>query len=151
MSARRPCQCSPIQIQKYLSKISGPLLDRIDIHLQVPALKTHELLGPLQTEGSSDIKRRCAASRRIQQKRFESSSIHTNAQMTSAHIKEFCSLDEDSKGLLKKAIDALGLSARAHDKILKVARTISDLAGSKNILPQHIAEAISYRALDRAR
>jgi magnesium chelatase family protein len=149
MSSIKPCQCSAPQIQKYLSKISGPLLDRIDIHLQVPALRTNEILQTSLSESSVDIKRRTSSCRGIQHQRFENTGIKTNAQMTPRHIQEFCRIKDQEKDLLKKAIETLGLSARAHDKILKVARTISDLAGSDNILPQHIAEAISYRALDR--
>jgi len=145
----KPCQCSPLDIKKYLARISGPLIDRIDIHLQTPALKTHELLNHLPTENSLEIKKRTAKARQVQLGRFKSSSVHTNAQMTTGHIKEFCELDDNGRDLLKKAIETLGLSARAHDKILKIARTIADLAGSEDIESAHIAEAIGYRALDR--
>ncbi|MBF0490447.1 MAG: YifB family Mg chelatase-like AAA ATPase [Candidatus Omnitrophica bacterium] len=151
MSSVKTCQCSPVAVQKYLAKISGPLLDRIDIHLQVPALKTQELLSKHLPESSMEIKHRTVGCREIQRHRFKNSTIHTNAQMTSSHIKEFCTLDDEGSRLLKTAIETLGFSARAHDKILKVARTISDLADSDDILPQHIAEAIGYRALDRVK
>lgn len=147
-STVKPCQCSSLEVQKYLGRISGPLLDRIDIHLQVPALKNHELFRPLSAESSADIRKRTVKARAIQQRRL-AGSAYTNAQMTVKHIKEFCQLHEDTTALLKKAAETLGLSARAHDKILKVARTIADLAGSENIEGSHLAEAISYRTLDR--
>jgi magnesium chelatase family protein len=151
MSSVRTCQCTPLAVQKYLGKISGPLLDRIDIHLQVPTLKTQELLNPPLTECSRDIKNRTSLARQIQQNRFSEGSIRINAQMTSSHIKDFCNINEEAKDLLKNAIERLGLSARAHDKILKVARTIADLEESQDIETPHIAEAIGYRALDRTR
>ncbi|MFH1360497.1 MAG: YifB family Mg chelatase-like AAA ATPase [Candidatus Omnitrophota bacterium] len=146
---RKECYCTPQKIQKYLSKISGPLLDRIDIHLEVPSLKYRELLMDKKTESSQEIKARTTKARGIQQKRFKGTKIFANAQMHHKQIKEFCSISEDSKELLKTAIEELGLSARAHDKILKVARTIADLADEKSILPEHISEAIQYRSLDR--
>ena len=148
MSAQNPCQCSALDIQRYLAKISGPLLDRVDIHLQVPALKTRELLTYLPTESSLDIKKRTVAARAFSHQRFKGS-VHTNAQMTSSQLKEFCSLSVEGKELLKKAIEMLGLSARAYDKILKTARTIADLGGCDDIQTVHVAEAISYRTLDR--
>ncbi|MBI3602772.1 MAG: YifB family Mg chelatase-like AAA ATPase [Candidatus Omnitrophica bacterium] len=148
MSAQKPCQCSALDIQRYLAKISGPLLDRIDIHLQVPSLKARELLTHLPMESSLDIKKRTVAAREFQHRRFKGS-VHTNAQMTSSQLKEFCNLNARAEELLKKAIETLGFSARGHDKILKTARTIADLAGYQEIQTAHIAEAISYRALDR--
>jgi magnesium chelatase family protein len=147
---RRKCQCSPQQVARYLGKISGPLLDRIDIHLEVPALKPLELMQHHIAETSSEIKKRTMSARGIQQERFKNSGIFANAQMNQKQIKEFCPLNKDSQELLKTAIDELKLSARAHDKILKVARTIVDLEGKDEILPQHIAEAIGYRSLDRS-
>ncbi len=152
LSHVKPCQCSSIEIQKYFTKISGPMLDRIDLHLQVPALKTHEILdrdAKSCVSTSNEIKKRTVKARSIQSQRFSNPSVHTNAHMTTEDLKKFCILDEQSKELLKKAIDTLGLSARAHDKILKVARTIADLGDCDNILSHHIAEAIGYRALDR--
>ncbi len=147
---RRKCQCSPQQVTRYLGKISGPLLDRIDIHLDVPALKPLELMQQHTAETSSEIKKRTLAARGIQQQRFKNSGIFANAQMSQKQIKEFCPLTKDSQDLLKTAIDELNLSARAHDKILKVARTVCDLENKDKILPQHIAEAVGYRSLDRS-
>ncbi len=146
---KKECHCTPQKIQKYLAKISGPLLDRIDIHLEVPALKSKELLGAGTGETSAQIKARTTKARLIQQRRFSNAALFTNAQMTHRYIKEHCPIGEESRDLLKMAIDELGLSARAHDKILKVARTIADLASEENISPEHISEAIQYRSLDR--
>ncbi len=146
---RKECRCSQAQIQKYVSKISGPLLDRLDIHLDVPSLRPEELLAYTPSEPSQEIKKRTIGAREIQKTRFTKTSLFTNAQMGHRQIKEFCPVDDDGKELLRKAIEELGLSARAYDKILKVARTISDLGGCENILPEHIAEAIQYRSLDR--
>jgi len=143
---KRECQCSPIQIQRYVSKISGPLLDRIDIHLEVPALPSTELLEYKPSEASLEIKKRTTRARTIQGKRFKNIA---NAYLTNKQIKKFCILNEDSKKLLKTAIESLNLSARAYDKILKIARTIADLADQENIQPDHISEAIQYRTLDR--
>ncbi|OGX27315.1 MAG: hypothetical protein A3D10_05120, partial [Omnitrophica WOR_2 bacterium RIFCSPHIGHO2_02_FULL_48_11] len=146
---KKNCQCSPHQIQKYMGKISGPLLDRIDIHLDVPSLKSIELLSAPPNESSKDIKSRTTRARDIQQERFAKTSLFANAQMTHRQIKEHCQLNDDSKKLLKRAIDELGLSARAHDKILKISRTIADLDEKTAILTEHVAEAIQYRSLDR--
>lgn len=132
-----------------MNRISGPLLDRIDIHLDVPVPKTHELMSTTNIENSMTIKKRATAARERQLKRFHGTSIRSNAQMDHRKTKKFCPIDKDSQDLLKKAMEELGLSARAHDKILRVARTISDLEGSADILPQHLAEAIGYRCLDR--
>lgn len=147
---KRECHCTPQKIQKYLAKISGPLLDRIDIHLEVPSLKYKEMLAQTRSEASADIKNRTIQARRHQQKRFLNTAIFSNAYMGHAEIKKFCQITDDSRGLLKMAIDELGLSARAHDKILKIARTIADLDAKEHILPEHIAEAIQYRSLDRS-
>ncbi len=146
---KKRCRCSPFQIEKYLSKISGPLLDRIDIHLQVGPLSSHELLIHTPTETSKDIKQRTTRAREIQHQRFKEGSILTNAQLKANQLKEYCGLSDHGRQLLKQAIDQLHFSARAHDKILKVARPIADLANEPDILPEHIAEAIQYRNLDQ--
>jgi len=132
-----------------MSRISGPLLDRIDLHLEVPALPSTDLLNNVQTEGSLNIKKRIVKTRSRQNERFAHTTITANSYMNHRQIKTFCALTDEGKRLLKAAIEELGLSARAYDQILKVARTVSDLAGCENILPEHIAEAIQYRSLDR--
>lgn len=144
------CTCTPAQIQKYQSKISGPLLDRIDIHIEVPTVKFQELSSALAGEPSASIRERVIAARKIQEKRFSGiKNVYKNADMGSKEIRKFCKLDETSQNLLKNAMTRLGFSARAYDKILKVARTIADLDSSENIQPYHISEAIQYRSLDR--
>ena len=147
--AKKECHCTPNQIQKYMSKISGPLLDRIDIHLEVPALRTTELLSFTKSELSSEIKKRTTQSRALQQKRFKNTPVFANAHMTQKQIKEFCVATDEGKTLLKTAIEQLNISARAYDKILKISRTIADLACEEKILPEHISEAIQFRCLDR--
>ncbi len=144
------CQCQPQQIQRYMSKISGPLLDRIDIHIQVQAVKYKELSSTSTGEPSFDIRKRVIKAREFQLKRFkDKKNIFSNADMQSKDIREFCKIDTASEELMKMAITKLGLSARAYDRILKVARTIADLAGEENINSAHISEAIQYRSLDR--
>lgn len=145
----RECMCTPIQIQRYRSKISGPLMDRIDIHIEVPPVDFKDLSSCVEGESSADILKRVKRAREIQEQRFKGLSINTNSQMNTRQIKRFCGLDNDSMGLLKKGMERLSLSARAHNKILKVARTIADLEGCEDIKPRHIAEAIQYRSLDR--
>lgn len=145
------CTCNPQQVQKYMSKISGPLLDRIDIHIQVQAVKYKDLSSKTDAEPSKNIRERVIKARKIQQERFkEKKNIYCNAHMGSKDIKEFCGIDSASEELMKMAITKLGLSARAYDRILKVARTIADLTGEENISSPHISEAIQYRSLDRA-
>jgi magnesium chelatase family protein len=147
----KECTCTLQQIQKYLAKISGPLLDRIDIHIEVPAVKFKELLSAHQGESSKDIRERVTRAREIQLKRFKDyPGIYSNASMNNKLVKKFCVIDSTGEELLKNAITKLGLSARAYDRILKVSRTIADLEGSNNILPHHIGEAIQYRSLDRS-
>ena len=146
---RRNCTCTQSQIHRYMSKISGPLLDRIDLHLEVPALHSMELLSGKKEEPSRCIKGRILKARGIQRNRFVETTITSNAYMPSRQIETCCTLTDEGKKLLKMAIEELGLSARAYDKILKISRTIADLADEENILPEHIAEAIQYRSLDR--
>jgi len=144
------CVCSPGVVQKYLNKISGPLLDRIDLHVEVTPVSFNELSTKAVGESSNDIRERVIAARKIQEKRFENNKgVHANAQISSKILKEICEINQDGKDLLKKAMDRLGLSARAYDRILKVARTIADLEKSENIETNHLAEAIQYRSLDR--
>jgi magnesium chelatase family protein len=143
------CTCTAPMIQRYRAKISGPLLDRIDIHVEVPPLKFQELSRDSAAEASAAIQERVSHARTIQQKRFARMKIHCNAQMSSRHLKSFCQVDEASKRLLETALDKLGLSARAYTRILKVARTIADLEGAEHIQSPHISEAIQYRSLDR--
>ncbi len=144
------CHCSQIQIKQYLSKISGPLLDRIDLHIEVPAVKYDELTDRAPAEPSAAIRKRVEAARKIQEKRFAGEkTVHCNAQMTPKMMAEFCRPEKDGEMLLKHAFESLGLSARAHNRILKVARTIADLKNSETIKKEHVAQAIFYRSLDR--
>ncbi len=146
---KHECTCSPLQIQRYMSKISGPLLDRIDIHIEIPPLNYKELSQEETPESSASIQKRVDPARDVQQKRFTRSKIHCNAQMSTRQIRTHCKIDDRSHKLLEQAIDKLGLSARAYTRILKVSRTIADLEGSEQILSEHISEAIQYRSLDR--
>jgi len=146
----RECHCSPPQIQRYVSKISGPLLDRIDIHIEVPAVKYKELRGEQTVEDSAAVRERVVRARGRQLERFAGEKrIYANAQMPPKLIRKYCQISAEGEKLLENAITRLGLSARAHDRILKVARTISDLDASASIEPRHLSEAIQYRTLDR--
>ena len=146
----KDCVCAPGVVQKYLNRVSGPLLDRIDIHIEVTPVPFSELSKQRNAEKSADIRTRVIRAREIQKKRFEKyKGVYSNSQMTTKMLQTFCELDETCKTLLKNAMERLGLSARAYDRILKVSRTIADLDNEKNILPNHIAEAIQYRSLDR--
>jgi len=146
----KDCVCPPGMVQKYLNKISGPLLDRIDLHVEVTPVSFSELSSKEKGESSKDIREKVILSREIQEKRFsESENTYSNSHMSSKHIQEFCILDNESSDMLKTAMEKLDLSARAYDRILKVSRTIADLSASENIESQHIAEAIQYRSLDR--
>jgi magnesium chelatase family protein len=143
------CTCTPPMIQRYVSKISGPLLDRIDIHIDVPAVKYKELRAEASAESSAEIRARVECARSAQQARFAGSKIYANSQMTPKLIRKHCRLDAACEQLLETAMTRMGLSARAHDRILKVSRTIADLEGAAEIATKHIAEAIQYRSLDR--
>ena len=145
----KECTCRPEQIAKYMSKISGPLLDRIDLHIEVTGVQYKKLESEEKGESSEEIKKRVNHARKIQVERYKEFEIFSNSELTPRLIEEYCKLDERGKEILKKAFDRLGLSARAHGRILKVARTIADLAGEENILSPHIAEAIQYRSLDK--
>jgi magnesium chelatase family protein len=146
----RDCQCGPGVVQKYLNKVSGPLLDRIDLHVEVTPVDFKELSSTRQTETSAEIRERVIKARDIQQERFkDKEGLYSNAQMESQLVQDMCQISEASKLLLGRAMTKLQLSARAYDRILKVARTIADLANSDEIKTEHIAEAIQYRSLDR--
>jgi magnesium chelatase family protein len=145
----RVCRCSPQQIRQYQARISGPLMDRIDIHIEVPSVRYKDLTGKSAGESSGAIKERIERARRIQKRRFAGERIQFNARMSDSQIKAFCSVDDDSQKLMEMAIEKLGLSARAYTKVLKVARTIADLDEEEKILSSHVAEAIQYRNLDR--
>jgi magnesium chelatase family protein len=147
----KKCVCAPGAVEKYLNKISGPLLDRIDLHIEVTPISYDELSSQVQEETSSSIRDRVVTARKVQKNRYEklNTPIHSNAQMGSYELQTYCQLDESSRNILKNAMNKLGLSARAYDRIIKVARTIADLDGAEEIQTQHIAEAIQYRSLDR--
>jgi magnesium chelatase family protein len=145
----RECHCTPPMIQRYISKISGPLLDRIDIHIDVPAVNYKELRSGATPESSDDIRQRVMRAREMQLERFRGLKIYCNAQMAPRQIRTSCELSADCERLLERAVTQQGLSARAHDRILKVSRTIADLESAPAIHPKHIAEAIQYRTLDR--
>jgi magnesium chelatase family protein len=143
------CHCSPRQIQRYRAKVSGPLLDRIDIHVEVPAVKFRELTDQRSGEPSDVVRERVNAARRIQMERFGSDGVYANSQMKPRHLKKYCTVDDDTHSLLETAMSRLGLSARAFNRILKVARTIADLDARKDIRASDVSEAIQYRSLDR--
>jgi magnesium chelatase family protein len=146
--AKRACKCHPLQIEKYLGRISGPLLDRIDMHLEVPAVRYEELSAPADGTTSASMRDQVQAARAIQKERFgEGQSL--NGRMTTRQIRKFCQLNAEGKSILKTAMEDLGLSARAHDRILRVARTIADLANRTNLEANDVMEAIGYRTMDR--
>lgn len=146
----KECTCTGAAIQRYLSKISGPLLDRIDMHIEVVPVELEKITGTQEAESSAAIRERVVKARNTQTERFRAwPDIHSNAQMNSTLLKQFCPLDDKCTALLKIAMQKFGLSARAYDRIIKLSRTIADLAGSETILPQYIAEAIQYRSLDK--
>lgn len=143
------CTCSPSAVARYLAKISGPMLDRIDLHVEVPPVDFSDLSSKIKQESSTDIKKRVDAARLIQNERYKGTNIVCNARLDSAGLKKYCALSESASAVMEEAFEELGLSARAYDKILKVARTIADLSNNEEILPRHIAEAICFRGLDR--
>ncbi|MEW6027413.1 MAG: YifB family Mg chelatase-like AAA ATPase [Planctomycetota bacterium] len=147
---KRECHCTPRQIQQYRSKISGPLLDRIDIHIEVPSVAYRDLANKAEGTPSAEMRRQVIQAREVQTQRFNNEKILTNSRMNNRQIKKYCRLDDGSESLIKQAIDELGLSARAYTRILKVARTIADIEGRGDISAQHISEAIQYRSLDRS-
>ncbi len=148
---KHECRCTYPQIHRFRSKISGPLMDRIDIHVEVPAVPYKDLRGETDAESSEEIRARVTAARERQSERFKRTKIYSNAQMISRHIKKHCKIDETSCNILESAIDKLGLSARAYNRILKIARTIADLDGESDIRVDHISEAVQYRNLDRGK
>lgn len=147
---RRECHCTVPQIERYMARISGPLLDRIDIHIEVPAVPFHELAGRQRGIGSEEMRKSVIRARQIQHERFAQTGTRYNAKMVARHVRQFCLLDEDCADLLKSSVNELGLSARAHDKVLRMARTIADLEGSSDIRVADIQEAVNYRMLDRS-
>ncbi|HEY2785939.1 MAG TPA: YifB family Mg chelatase-like AAA ATPase [Fimbriiglobus sp.] len=146
---RRPCKCVPMQVEKYLGRISGPLLDRIDLHIEVPSVPFSDLSKPADGTGSAAMREQVNAARAVQTERFGARVGGLNSRMNSRQIRKYCVLDAEARGMLETAMADLGLSARAHDRILRAARTIADLAGRANIVGDDVAEAIGYRTLDR--
>jgi magnesium chelatase family protein len=137
-----------MQVEKYVGRVSGPLLDRIDLHIEVPAVPFQELSATADGTASAAMRARVDEARAVQRRRF-GDGVRLNSRMTSRQMRKFCMLDSEGKGLLQTAMDDLGLSARAHDRILRVSRTIADLEGSETIRENHVSEAIGYRSLDR--
>ena len=148
-SKEKQCTCTEQMINKYMEKISGPLLDRIDIQIEVSGVKYQKLKSAKEEESSETIRERVEGARQTQYNRYKEDKIYTNSQLTPKLIEKYCKLDEKSQRLIENAFDKLGLSARAYSRILKVARTIADLDKKENIEVQHIAEAIQYRSLDK--
>ena len=147
---KRECRCSPGQVERYRQRISGPLLDRIDLHVEAPAVEYKDLSDRVPAESSASIRERILKARDIQNRRFaKSRKTSCNARMRHAQLKEHCRLDDSGNELLKRAMTDLNFSARSYDRILKVARTIADLASSESIATDHLLEALSYRNLDR--
>jgi len=144
------CTCAPPLVQRYLARLSGPLLDRIDLHVEVPGVRYRELSDESPAESSAAIRSRVTAARDLQRDRFGGrGGVFANAHMRPRDLREYCRVDERSESLLRRAINRLGFSARAYHRVLKIARTIADLEGGVEIAPQHVAEAIQYRSLDR--
>ncbi len=146
---KHPCKCAPIAVEKYMGRISGPLLDRIDLHIEVPPVPFEDLSKPGDGTSSGAMREQVYRAREVQERRFGKGAGRLNGRMTSRQIRTHCKLDAEGQATLKEAMEALGLSARAHDRILRVARTVADLAASDTITQDHVAEAIGYRTLDR--
>ena len=146
---RKECHCTPRQVQQYLGRISGPLLDRIDIQVEVPAVNYRDLRSPADGEPSSIIRERVTRAREMQARRFKDGGVFCNARMSNRHIRKFCKVDGPAEGILASAMQSFSLSARAYNKILKTSRTIADLDGAEEIRTEHVTEAIQYRSLDR--
>lgn len=146
---RRECRCSPMQISRYRQRISGPLLDRIDIHVEVPDVDYKQMSSTAPEESSETIRERVIACRTIQQERYRDQGITSNSALTSRLLRQHCVIDSEASGLLEHAMNDLNFSARAHDRVLKVARTLADLEGVANITANHVLEGIQYRTLDR--
>jgi len=147
---RRQCHCNPMQIERYLGKLSGPLLDRLDIHIEVPAVPFRELSDKTTGTNSAQMREDVLRAREAQRRRFKHTPLKLNGRMTPSEIRRYCRLEADAESLLKQAMEQMGLSARAHDKILRISRTIADLDGQEQIGVPHLSEAINYRALDRS-
>ena len=145
----RECPCGKKAVHQYLSKVSGPLLDRLDLHVEVPPVEFNDLSSSEKAKSSAEIKKRVDRVRKIQNERFKGTGITCNARITPSLLHKMCPLDEKAKNILKKTFDSMGLSARAYNRILKAARTVADLDGSDVIKAQHIFEAVQYRSLDR--
>jgi magnesium chelatase family protein len=147
---KRECRCGPVQVQRYRQRISGPLLDRIDLHIEVPAVEYRDVASERAEESSAAIRSRIVRARQLQQERFRNGAkVNCNARMATRHLKQYCKLSQDSQELIRVAMSELHLSARAYDRILKVSRTIADLDEAENIAPEHVSEAIQYRTFDR--
>jgi magnesium chelatase family protein len=146
---KRQCNCSPMQIERYIGRISGPMLDRIDIHVEVPAVPFRELKDSAEGTNSDQMRKRVEFARDVQRHRFTDQPAMVNGKMSPRQIRKYCRLNTDAENLLKTAMEEMGLSARAHDRILRVARTIADLDAADTIRSEHLSEAINYRTLDR--
>jgi magnesium chelatase family protein len=146
---RRACRCTPPQIERYMAKVSGPLLDRIDIHIEIPAVKYEALSSASEGITSQSMRELVERARRTQRERFDGLATRFNAQMTSRQTRDFCRLDKEGRERVRRSLEQLGLSARAYDKILRLARTIADVEEQPEVLPTHVSEAINYRTLDR--
>ena len=146
---QRPCRCTPVAIRRYRGRILGPLLDRIDMHVDVPAVNTREIIQPADAKSSASVRMRVGKTRQIQPERYAGENLHCNAQLKPRHVRTYCEIKDNIRAMIERAIDKLGLSARGFSRVLKVARTIADLEGKTDIELQHAAEAIQYRTLDR--